>query len=673
MSPLPARSSFYALALAVTCSVVAAMQAANPPKPFLRSPYLQFSGPTMMHVVWRTEGPVDAVVRYGTDLHNLKEIARGGAVVTRVSLGTNGQEMLPRWKALRTSANLAHEKLHSAPVGTFQYEAKLSGLKPDTRYYYAVYDGEKRLTPESEEYRFTTQPAVGTKRPFRFWVIGDGGTGREPQKAVFDAMVATSQKEGKPLDFWLHAGDMAYGTGRDNEFQSRFFESYESLLRNTVCWPTMGNHEGYTSKGETGVGPYYDAYVVPTKGESGGVASGREAYYSFDHGNIHFICLDSHDMERKPTDPMAKWLKLDLEKAKAEWIVAFWHHPPYTKGSHDSDKEKDLIEIRRHIMPIIEAGGVDLVLTGHSHVYERSMLIDGAYATNSVSENVVLDDGDGDPDGDGPYRKSAGIHAHEGTVQVVAGNAGQTMGRTGTIPFMRRTITEYGSLMVEVNGDTLTGRMINRNGSQRDLFSIVKRGSVVSHRLSLPWQPPEYKKPTNEPKEKAAPALDHKVLISKEAAWQYWTGSPLRGYEWTKPAYRSDAWKTGSAPFGFGEGQYTTDLKEMKKRTTSAYLRKTFQVEQADRTTELGLWIDYADAFIAYLNGKEVARVGVTRSSGKNAQGVKAREDKGPQYIILKDAHLFLKDGENVLAIEGHTASSESQDFLLSPTLILED
>lgn len=627
----------------------------------------------MMHVVWRTEGPVDAVVRYGTELHNLKELARGGSVVTRVSLGTNGQEMLPRWKALRTPAHLNHEKLHSAPVGTFQYEAKLTGLKPDTRYYYAVYDGDKRLTPESEEYRFTTQPAVGTKRPFRFWVIGDGGTGREPQKAVFDAMLATSQKEGKPLDFWLHAGDMAYGTGRDNEFQSRFFESYESLLRNTVCWPTMGNHEGYTSKGETGVGPYYDAYVVPTKGEAGGVASGREAYYSFDHGNIHFICLDSHDMERKPTDPMAKWLKLDLEKAKAEWLIAFWHHPPYTKGSHDSDKEKDLIEMRRHIMPIIEAGGVDLVLTGHSHIYERSMLIDGAYATNSVSENVVLDDGDGDPDGDGAYRKSAGIHAHEGTVQIVTGNAGQTMGRTGTIPFMRRTITEYGSVLVEVNGDTLTGRMVNRNGSQRDLFSIVKRGAVISHRLSLPWQPPEYKKPANEPKEKAAPALDHKVLITKADTWHYWTGSPLRGYEWTRPAYRAEAWKSGPGPFGFGEGQYTTDLREMKKRTTSAYLRKTFQVEQADRTTELGLWIDYSDAFIAYVNGKEVARVGVTRSSGRNAQGVKAREDKGQQYIILKDAHLFLKDGENVLAIEGHTASLESQDFLLSPTLILED
>ena len=148
-----------------------------------------------------------------------------------------------------------------------------------------------------------------------------------------------------------------------------------------------------------------------TRAETGGLASGTEAYYSFDYAHLHFVCLDSHDLSRQPGDPMASWLKADLEKTKADWVIAFWHHPPYTKGSHDSDKETDLTEMRKLIMPIVEAGGVDLVLTGHSHIYERSMLMDGAYATPTASDNVILDDGDGDPDGDGPYRKSKGIHA----------------------------------------------------------------------------------------------------------------------------------------------------------------------------------------------------------------------------------------------------------------------
>ena len=195
-----------------------------------------------MHVVWRTEGPIDPVVRYGREVGNLTGQVRGEGIITRAALGTNGQTILPRWQALRTPANLALPKLHSAPVGTFQYEARISGLQTDTTYYYAVYDGDKRLTPEDASYRFTTHPEPGPARPVRFWVLGDGGTGREPQKAVHDAILRALEQEKRPLDFWIHVGDMAYGTGRDVEFQSRFFESYESTLRNKVCWPTMGNH-----------------------------------------------------------------------------------------------------------------------------------------------------------------------------------------------------------------------------------------------------------------------------------------------------------------------------------------------------------------------------------------------------------------------------------------------
>ena len=661
------------IAGAVLILFTSSVLAVNPPKPFDRAPYLQLASPTLMHVAWRTAGPIDPIVRYGTELGRLNLKASDSATVVRASLGTNGQDMLPQWKALRTSENLRLPKLHSAPIGTFHYETRLNDLKPDTRYYYAVYDGEKRLTPEDATYQFTTHPPVGSVRPIRFWALGDGGTGREAQAAVHRAMVTSTEKEGHPIDFWLHVGDMAYTTGRDVEFTSRFFESYESTLRNKVCWPAMGNHEGFTSKGTTGVGPYYDAYITPARAEAGGVASGTEAYYSFDYANVHFICLDSHDLDRKPTAAMGKWLKADLDKAKADWLIAFWHHPPYTKGSHDSDKEKDLTEMRRYIMPIVEAGGVDLVLTGHSHIYERSMLVDGAYATNSVSENVVIDDGDGDPAGDGAYRKSAGIHAHEGTVQIVTGNAGQTLGRSGTIPFMRRTIVEHGSVLVDVNGDTLVARMVNRNGNERDLFSIVKRGTADPNRLALPWQPPEYKKSTSDTKEKVTAAIDHKVVIPPNASWDYLIGSDPRGMEWARVGFKGQGWRTGPAAFGYGEGTYKTELKEMRRHFTSVYLRKEFIVEQVDHVTEMGLIIDYQDAFIAYINGREVARVGVTRSGGRNAQGVKARDEKGPAYIALKDVQNFLKDGVNALAIEAHTASADTVDFLLNPTLILED
>ena len=648
--------------------------AENPHRPFTRLPYLQGSSPTQIHVLWRTEGPIQPVVRWGTQPDRLDQTVPLAAIVTRASLGTNGQPMLPQWLSLRTPENLSLPKLHSAPIGTFQYEAAIEGLSPDTVYYYGVFNGSERLTAESPEQRFQTQPQPGTVRPYRFWVLGDSGTGREAQRAVHEGMQAWVKQDGRPLDFWIHVGDMAYGTGRDVEFQSRFFESYQTTLRNSVCWPAMGNHEGHTSKGSTGIGPYYDAYWVPTRAESGGLASGTEAYYSFDHGNIHFICLDSHDLDRKPSGAMAKWLKADLEKAKAEWLIAFWHHPPYTKGSHDSDKEADLIEVRHHLLPILESGGVDLVLTGHSHIYERSMLMDGAYSTNAtVAENFILDDGDGDPRGDGAYRKGAGLRPHEGAVQVVAGHSGASLGRVGTSPVMRRTLVEHGSLLVDVEGETLVGRMINREGVERDRFSLVKRGTPLVRRLSLPWQPPEYKAPEKATKSPYPPPLDHAVLIPAGAEWRALSGAHPQGSLWTQPGFDDSSWLLAKAPFNSGRGRLLGEGRASKEGRPSLYVRRQFTVTQADAVTELGLWVDYADAIIVYLNGQEVTRVNVGRSSGRNAQGIKLREDSGAVYVPLGSIARFLVDGVNVLAIECHAHSEGSIDFGLNPALWMED
>ena len=352
-----------------------------------------------------------------------------------------------------------------------------------------MFDGEHRLAGGDAQHYFETSPVRGSKADLRIWVVGDSGTGEHDQKEVHRAMQEYTQETKRELDLYLHVGDMAYGDGTDVQFQRNFFDIYQPTLRHTVCWPTMGNHEGYTSRGISGFGPYYDSYVVPTAAEAGGLASGTEAYYSFDIADVHFVCLDSHDLDRTPDGAMARWLVADLEEAQGNWLIAFWHHPPYTKGSHDSDKEGQLIEMRTHIMPILEASGVDIVLTGHSHIYERSMLIDGAYATPTVAEGVVVDDGDGHPQGDGPYRKSEGLNPHEGTVSIVTGHGGASLSRRGTMPIMREIIVEHGSVILDIKGDTLTGTMVNKNTVERDVFGIVKRGKVKVTHLDNPWQP----------------------------------------------------------------------------------------------------------------------------------------------------------------------------------------
>jgi len=438
-----------------------------------------------MVVVWRTQGGTTPVLRYGNTPEALTNVISGDSITLRVSEDVNQPERIPRlYKAPADGDSEA-----STARDTFQFEASITGLLPDTKYYYAVFDGEQRLAGGDAEHFFMTHPPVGSATDMRIWVLGDSGKGTLDQVMVFDAMRDYTALTARPVNHFLHVGDMAYDDGRDWEFQSYFFEPYQALLRNTVCWPALGNHEGVNSRGMSGTGPYFDAYVVPTAGEAGGAASGTEAYYSFDISEVHFICLDSHDLDRDPEGAMAQWLRADLEQTKAKWLIAFWHHPPYSKGTHDSDREPREIEMRQNFMPILESAGVDVTLTGHSHIYERSMLMDGAYATPTVAEGVILDDGDGSPIGDGAYRKSEGLHPNEGSISIVAGHGGTTNGRMGTMPVMREVCVDHGSVVLDVTGDTLTGVMIDKTGATRDLFSLVKQGKVTPERIEHPWQP----------------------------------------------------------------------------------------------------------------------------------------------------------------------------------------
>jgi hypothetical protein len=611
-----------------------------------REPYLQLATTESIYVVWRTNGVITPVVRWGTAPDALDNRVADEDIVTRTVGG-------------------ADHPLHSAPEGTHQFEAKITGLAVDTQYYYAVYDASRLLSDSADgkEYTFRTHPEAGKEHPVRFWVVGDSGTGGEPPKKVHQAMRDYVKMDDRYLDLYLHVGDMAYTRGRDDEFQRGFFNIYDETLRNVPVWAAMGNHEGLTSNGGTGVGPYYDAYICPKDAESGGVKSGMESYYSFNYGRVHFICLNSHDLDRSPTAVMAKWLQEDLEKVKeADWLVAYFHHPPYTMGSHDSNTESQLIEMRKFIMPILESGGVDIVFTGHSHIYERSMLMDGAYATPTVADGVILDDGDGDPNGDGAYKKSAGIHANEGAIQIVAGHGGQGLSRKGTMPVMRKIIVENGSVIVDVDGNTMHTVMVNAAGEVSDMFEITKEGSVTPQRIENPWQPEPYVtkkaagKKATKPKQAATKGpSEFTSLIAKNAEWEYRTSD-------------NADWLNGRAGFGYGDDDDETVLSDMAGNYTVVHVKKEFELTDAAQLSKVGLMMRFDDAFVVSINGKEVLRVGVDKKGAVTANEAKT----GYLYFPLKDAAAALTVGKNEITIEGHNQKKDSSDFTLDPFLILE-
>lgn len=398
------------------------MQAAE----VVRGPYLQQATPESIIVRWRTDVGTRSQVRYGTDFGDFSGTVSNGTLTTN-------------------------------------HVMTITNLLPNTKYFYEV-GSASQWFGNSTNIFFVTPPPVGTSQATRIWVIGDSGTADANAAAVRNAYrtVARTRK----ADLWLMLGDNAYSSGTDPQYQAAVFDMYPDILRNTVLWPTIGNHEATVS-------PYLSIFTLPQAAEAGGVASGTERYYSFDYGDIHFICLDSWSSDRSSDGEMCNWLRMDLEATTQPWLIAFWHHPPYTKGSHDSDVEVELVAMRRNVLPILESYGVDLVLCGHSHSYERSFLLNGHYGTSStLSDSMIQNDGDGREDGDGAYRKIP--TESEGAVYVVAGSSGQIDGGDLDHAAMFISLNVLGSLVIDVASNRLDVSFLRTNGLTGDYFTLVK-------------------------------------------------------------------------------------------------------------------------------------------------------------------------------------------------------
>jgi hypothetical protein len=385
-------------------------------------------------------------------------------------------------------------------ASTTEHAVAVTGLLPETTYYYSVGSTTVTLSGGDANTFFRTAPSTGSSRPTRVWVLGDSGTADANVAAVRDAYYGFTGATHTNL--WLMLGDNAYNNGTDAEYQAAVFDVFPSMLRKSVLWPTIGNHDTAGSAAPPPTLPYFAMFTLPTGAEAGGVASGTEKYYSFDYGDIHFICLDSMTSDRSPGGPMLTWLQSDLGATNQRWIVAYWHHPPYSKGSHNSDMEVPLVEMRENALPILEAGGVDLVLAGHSHSYERSFLIDGHYGLSTSFTNAMKKNGgSGRPDGAGAYAKPTdGAAPNEGAVYAVAGSSGKISGGALNHPAMFVSLNALGSMVLDFAGNRLDAKFITNTGAIADYFTLVKggggaptapanlmAGAVSTSQINLTW------------------------------------------------------------------------------------------------------------------------------------------------------------------------------------------
>lgn len=434
------RAAVIAASLLLLVVAGAAPVPAAPTATLVRGPYLQRGTQT------------SGIVRFRTDL----------AEVGWVAWGPSGEPLAT---------------LLQGASATTEHRLQITGLAAGTRYDYAVGSGVAQLATGS----FRTAPATPTDT-VRIWAVGDVGVDSANSRAVRDAYLAFTA--GSPADFWLLLGDNAYTSGTDAEYQTGFFVPFAPVLDDLWLWPVLGNHDAISADSATLTGPYFSNFSLPRSGEAGGEPSGTEAFYSFDWGPLlHVIVLDSADSSLAVGGPMYQWLVADLARPRGRFTIAAWHHPPYTKGSHDSDNLADsggrMAAMRENFLPLLEAAGVDLVLAGHSHGYERSWYLAGHYGFSPTFDGATMkrDAGDGDPSGAGSFVR--GAPAERGTVYAVPGSGAFATPSTYDHPAMLYGEARLGALVIDVTTDHLDARFLDTTGTVRDHFRILARELLV--------------------------------------------------------------------------------------------------------------------------------------------------------------------------------------------------
>lgn len=287
---------------------------------FLRFPYLQKVGRDGAEVLWTTDVPDACTVRL---------------------TGPDGE---PREvpATVDESAKLLSGR---------QYVARLQGLEPDTTYCYEVVcEGEVWQASTG----FRTAPGADPDEPVRFVALGDLGMGSTAQFALLD------QIRNVQFDLAVVTGDVGYNSGQLHQYEAFFFDVYGELLRHVPFFPASGNHDNNDGPSA----PFQQVFSLP---ENGG-PTGRERWYSFDWGPLHFAVLDTED----PSRAQAAWLDRDLAASTAPWKIVVAHRPPFSSGTHGGDDE-----VRERFVPLFEKHRVPLVLVGHEHNYERTIAING--------------------------------------------------------------------------------------------------------------------------------------------------------------------------------------------------------------------------------------------------------------------------------------------------------
>ncbi len=255
------------------------------------------------------------------------------ATVGKVRFGTNA------WLFNHSSEEQEARNLH---------QVKLENLLPSQIYYYQCsWKGGKPIQGQ-----FSTAPEDNLT-PLRIAVIGDSRSNLVMSRKLSNMIVD------KHPDVVLHTGDLVPSGKNLPEWKTFLFDPMQKLLRNIPFYPIPGNHEGES--------PHYYSFFAPLHNDN--------PWWSRDYGSVHIIGLDTN----VPTDQQSEqyqFLVDDLQNNNKPWTIVMFHHPLF--HSHPT---REVYEFRYDWQPLFIEHGVDIVLTGHDHYYQRTFPI-GRMAEN---------------------------------------------------------------------------------------------------------------------------------------------------------------------------------------------------------------------------------------------------------------------------------------------------
>ncbi len=483
---------------------------------------------------------------------------------------------------------------------------------------YAKGDDAEQVTgvvDNTDIYNISTVAPAQTS--FTFAAIGDFGGDTATEGYVAD-MIA-----GWNPDFVVTTGDNYYnnaggsGTGKYDEAIGKYYCSFlEGITTSgTNCpngtaatnafFPSLGNHDYSDAGGSYEAGNYIDYFDLPG---IAGNSSGSEYYYDFVQGPVHFFAINSNTQEDDgytSTSVQATWLQAQLAASTAPWKVVYFHHAPYsTAGAHGDTS---------YMQWPFNTWGVDVVLNGHDHTYER-LEKDGVwyFVTGNSGWNLRTGDCYTDP-------TAATSHfcydAHYGAMRITA---------TDSQLYLEELIIDDGA-----NGAN-GGRVI-------DTFTLPETGSS-------------------------------NALIDKGDTWNYLDNGSDQGSAWQAISFNDSGWSSGSAQLGYGDGDETTVVSygsDANNKYITTYFRNTFTVADASAVSSLAMQILRDDGALVYLNGNEVYRSNMPTGTVNyltTASSAIGSADESAFNPATIDAGLLV-DGANVIAVEIHQSSGTSSDI----------